>query len=73
MGQIDYHWRELQLSLQLLLNEPVSHAARPRRVVKLNPEFARRHHLGAVTRPQAEKRILNDARLAYDYRQRGRS
>jgi hypothetical protein len=45
---------------------------KPGKIVKLNPEFARRHHLGAVTRPQAEKRILNDARLAYDYRQRGR-
>ena len=58
---------DLQLELSLMLNEPVSHAARPRRVTRLNPTFERLVR-GPVRKPQAIARIEKDAQLAYAYR-----
>jgi hypothetical protein len=60
-------FQSLQMELQLMLNEPVSHAARPRRVTRLNPTFERLVR-GPVRKPQAIARIEKDAQLAYAYR-----
>lgn len=45
--------------------QPTSRPAKPGKVTKLNPDFARRQHLGPVSAPKARARIETTAQLTY--------
>lgn len=44
---------------------PTSRPAKPGKVTKLNPDFARKQHLGPVTAPAARAAIERTAQLIY--------
>ena len=44
---------------------PTYRPAKPGKVTKLNPDFARRQHLGPVSAPKARARIETTAQLTY--------